>query len=223
MHFSVHVGNLLMSWWVIWACRCFLVWEIYSWADELNELADVFLVFFLPQVFMVLLLWLSFFKRVSSIRPLLAWVTNSLVPARKTQKALNRPSSGHQYSGTSACVPSPFSMIINLEIFLNAGILLTCFCSEKICICKVFLFFCLSSGKTIIICYTWAALCIYTVGISNNKQNMKLLLLGTVKSFTYLVAVSGGVTPIHPQCTAQLSRTKANTEHAIVWKIPETE
>lgn len=94
---------------------------------------------------------------------------------------------------------------------------------KKICICKVFLFFCLSSGKTIIICDTWAALCIYTVGISNNKQNVKLLLLGTVKSFTYLVAVSGGVTPIHPQCTARLSRTKANTEHAIVWKISETE
>lgn len=57
------------------------------------------LVFFLPQVPRVFTLWLHFFKESEfrAIRPFLEWVTNSLVPARKMQKALNRPSSGHQY------------------------------------------------------------------------------------------------------------------------------
>lgn len=62
------------------------------------------------------------------------------------------------------------------------------------------------------------SLWIYTVGISNNKENMKLLLLGTAKSFIYLVVASGVATPSHPQCTALLSRTKENTEYGIVWK-----
>lgn len=85
---------------------------------------------------------------------------------------------------------------------------------------RVFLFLCLPSGKTMIICDTWAVLCIYTIGIRNNKENMKLLLLGTAKPLMYWRG--GRVTPSHPQCTAWLSRTKANTEHGIVWKNSET-
>lgn len=150
------------------------------------------LVFFLPQVFMVFALWLHFLKRVSSIRPFLEWVTNSLVPARKTQRALNSPSSGKQYSDTFACVPSPFSMIIILVIFFfNAGILPTCFCTEKFCIWRVSFFFCLPSGKTMIICDTWAVLFIYTVGISNNKGNMKLLLVQQSLSSAWWQLVEG--------------------------------
>lgn len=179
------------------------------------------LVFFLPQVFMVFALWLCFFKWVSSIRVFLEWETNSLVPATEcTEQAIFWVSV--LFIGIFAYVPSPLLIIIILVIFFKCWYTTDLLLYWKTLYMQSFFLFLSSFRKdNDHLWYLSSTMHIHYrdyIGISNNKENMKLLLLGTAKSFICLVAAGEGVTPNHPQCTVWLSRTKANTEHGIVWK-----
>lgn len=152
-----HVLTSIMS------CAFQFIWEIYSWADELKKLSG--LGFFWHGSSRCLLCGLAFLDGWVSIRPVQVQVTRrdvsgwqhiSQVPARKTQQALNRPSSGPGYSGTFASFPLFFSAFIILVVFCKHYWL--AFWTEKLCIYRVFCLFCLSSGTTTIFWDHWTVL-----------------------------------------------------------------